>query len=105
MNMTYGAVLPILHLNGYKIAAPTVLARITHEELDQLLRGYGWTPYVVEGDDPEKMGEDIMDLQFDTVCIETMRFLAVDAVQKANSGHPGLPLGAAPMAQVLWTRY
>ena len=50
-----GAVLPILHLNGYKIANPTVLARIEHEELDQLLRGYGWTPYFVEGDDPEQM--------------------------------------------------
>jgi xylulose-5-phosphate/fructose-6-phosphate phosphoketolase len=53
--ITDGAVLPILHLNGYKIANPTVLARITHEELDQLLRGYGWTPYFVEGDEPEKM--------------------------------------------------
>ncbi len=53
--ITDGAVLPILHLNGYKIAGPTVLARITHEELDQLLRGYGWTPYFVEGDEPEKM--------------------------------------------------
>ncbi|MBN2437349.1 MAG: phosphoketolase family protein, partial [Deltaproteobacteria bacterium] len=50
-----GAVLPILHLNGYKIANPAVLARITHEELDQLLRGYGWTPYFVEGDEPEDM--------------------------------------------------
>jgi len=42
-------VLPILHLNGYKIANPTVLARISREELEQLLRGYGWTPYFVEG--------------------------------------------------------
>lgn len=50
-----GAVLPILHLNGWKIANPTVLARITHEELDQLLRGYGWTPLFVEGDEPELM--------------------------------------------------
>ena len=50
-----GAVLPILHLNGYKIANPTLLARISHEELDQLLRGYGWTPYFVEGDDPPEM--------------------------------------------------
>jgi xylulose-5-phosphate/fructose-6-phosphate phosphoketolase len=48
-----GAVLPILHLNGYKIAGPTVLARITHEELDALLRGYGHTPYFVDGDEPE----------------------------------------------------
>ncbi len=50
-----GAVLPILHLNGYKINNPTLLARITHEELEQLLRGYGWTPYFVEGSDPGSM--------------------------------------------------
>ena len=50
-----GAVLPILHLNGYKIAGPTVLARISHEELDALFRGYGYTPHFVEGDDPETM--------------------------------------------------
>ena len=47
-----GAVLPILHLNGYKIANPTVLARISHEELDELFRGYGYKPYFVEGDKP-----------------------------------------------------
>jgi transketolase len=41
----------------------------------------------------------------DKQCIATMRFLAVDAVQKANSGHPGMPLGASPMAYVLWTRF
>ncbi|HSX00424.1 MAG TPA: phosphoketolase family protein [Patescibacteria group bacterium] len=52
---TDGAVLPILHLNGYKISNPTILARIEHEELEQLLRGYGWTPYFVEGDDPMTM--------------------------------------------------
>jgi xylulose-5-phosphate/fructose-6-phosphate phosphoketolase len=56
---TDGAVLPILHLNGYKISNPTVLARITHEELDQLLRGYGWTPYYVEGDEPELMHQQM----------------------------------------------
>src|SRR5262249_7861267 len=50
-----GAVLPILHLNGYKIANPTVLARIPHEELDMLLRGYGYAPHYVEGRDPEAM--------------------------------------------------
>src|SRR3984885_7903980 len=50
-----GAVLPILHLNGYKIAGPTVLARISHEELSDLMKGYGYTPYFVEGDDPETM--------------------------------------------------
>src|SRR5438034_5334989 len=50
-----GVVLPILHLNGYKIANPTVLARISREELEQLFHGYGYTPYVVEGDEPEPM--------------------------------------------------
>ena len=50
-----GAVLPILHLNGYKIAGPTMLARIPHDELESLFRGYGYTPYFVEGDDPAEM--------------------------------------------------
>jgi len=48
-------VLPILHLNGYKINNPTLLARITHEELEDLLRGYGWNPYFVEGSDHDSM--------------------------------------------------
>jgi len=59
--VTDGAVLPILHLNGYKIANPTVLARITPEELDQLFRGYGYTPYLVEGHEPEKMHQLMAD--------------------------------------------
>jgi len=50
-----GAVLPVLHLNGYKINNPTLLARISHEELEELFRGYGWAPYFVEGSDPETM--------------------------------------------------
>ena len=50
-----GAVLPILHLNGYKINNPTLLARITHEELENLLRGYGWNPYFVEGSEHNSM--------------------------------------------------
>src|SRR5579871_5666095 len=50
-----GAVLPILHLNGYKIDNPTLLARISHEELENLLRGYGWTPYFVEGSEVDAM--------------------------------------------------
>jgi xylulose-5-phosphate/fructose-6-phosphate phosphoketolase len=50
-----GAVLPILNLNGYKIANPTVLARVSHDELNALFRGYGYTPYFVEGDDPAEM--------------------------------------------------
>jgi xylulose-5-phosphate/fructose-6-phosphate phosphoketolase len=54
-----GAVLPILHLNGYKINNPTVLSRIPREELEALFKGYGWTPYTVEGDDPELMHQDM----------------------------------------------
>ncbi|MBC8102153.1 MAG: phosphoketolase family protein [Cytophagales bacterium] len=52
---TDGAVLPVLHLNGYKIANPTILARIPREELESLLIGYGYQPYFVEGDDPQTM--------------------------------------------------
>src|SRR5271170_336594 len=50
-----GAVLPTLHLNGYKINNPTLLARASHEELEDLMRGYGWTPHFVEGSDPDSM--------------------------------------------------
>ncbi|MEP7010291.1 MAG: phosphoketolase family protein [Acidobacteriota bacterium] len=54
---TDGAVLPILHLNGFKIANPTLFARIPREELEQLLRGYGWAPLFVEGEEPGPMHE------------------------------------------------
>lgn len=67
-----GVVLPILHLNGYKIASPTVLARISHDELDQLLRGYGYTPHFVEGDDPSRMHQ-LMAATMDTVAEEIQR--------------------------------
>ena len=67
-----GAVLPILHLNGYKIAGPTVLARIPHDELDALLRGYGYTPYFVEGDDPAQMHR-LMAAALDTAVAEIAR--------------------------------
>jgi xylulose-5-phosphate/fructose-6-phosphate phosphoketolase len=53
--ITDGVVLPILHLNGYKISNPTILARICNEELEQLFFGYGWKPYFIEGDDPMQM--------------------------------------------------
>ncbi len=53
--ITDGAVLPILHLNGYKIANPTILSRISHDELENYLSGMGWKPYFVEGDDPMTM--------------------------------------------------
>src|SRR5262249_3850141 len=56
---TDGAVLPILHLNGYKIANPTVLARIPAAELESLLRGYGYHPYTVEGADPKLVHQQL----------------------------------------------
>jgi xylulose-5-phosphate/fructose-6-phosphate phosphoketolase len=65
-----GVVLPVLHLNGYKIAGPTVLARIPREELDQLLRGYGYRPYYVEGSDPFDMHRQMsgtLDKVFDEI--------------------------------------
>jgi len=67
-----GAVLPILHLNGYKIAGPTVLARIPHDELEALFRGYGYKPYFVEGDNPLEMHQ-LMAATLDTVVAEIQR--------------------------------
>lgn len=64
-----GAVLPILHLNGYKIAGPTVLARISHEELEQLFRGYGYKPYFVAGDNPDNVHQQLA-ATLDTVVAE-----------------------------------
>jgi len=64
-----GAVLPILHLNGYKIASPTVLARISHEELESLFIGYGYQPHFVEGAEPESMHQ-LMAETLDTVIAE-----------------------------------
>ena len=54
-----GAVLPILHLNGYKINNPTLLSRIPGEELAELFRGYGWTPHFVEGEDPLQLHQQM----------------------------------------------
>src|SRR5579875_984028 len=67
---TDGAVLPILHLNGYKIANPTVLARIPHNELESLLRGYGYRPITVAGDDPADVHQQLaaaLDDAFDDI--------------------------------------
>ena len=72
-----GAVLPILHLNGYKIAGPTVLARISHEELEELFQGYGYTPYFVEGNDPDTMHQQ-MAATLDKIIAE-IRWIQADA--------------------------
>ena len=77
-----GAVLPILHLNGYKIANPTILARIPDEELSALLKGYGYRPYLVEGDDPEAVHQCLaatFDRIFDEIG-ENQRAAREDAV-------------------------
>jgi xylulose-5-phosphate/fructose-6-phosphate phosphoketolase len=73
--LTDGVVLPILHLNGYKIASPTVLARISHDELDHLFRGYGYIPYFVEGHDPRKMHQ-LMASTLDAVVLDIQRIKA-----------------------------
>jgi xylulose-5-phosphate/fructose-6-phosphate phosphoketolase len=85
-----GAVLPILHLNGYKIANPTVLARIPHEELDGLLRGYGYDPYFVEGDEPTAMHQ-LMAATLDTV-INEIRRIQQDARANGFRGRPTWPM-------------
>ncbi|MFZ0549479.1 MAG: phosphoketolase family protein, partial [Steroidobacteraceae bacterium] len=88
--VTDGAVLPILHLNGYKISNPTVLARIEHEELEQFIRGCGWTPYFVEGDDPRTMHQ-LMAGTLDEV-IEDIR-----RIQAQARGQAGMPRARWPM--------
>jgi xylulose-5-phosphate/fructose-6-phosphate phosphoketolase len=87
---TDGVVLPILHLNGYKISNPTVLARIEHEELEQLLKGYGWTPYFVEGHDPALMHE-LMATTLDTV-MEQIRKIQQDARVHGDLHRPRWPM-------------
>ena len=87
---TDGAVLPILHLNGYKIANPTLLARITREELEQLFRGYGWTPLFVEGDEPDLMHE-AMAGALDTA-IEHIKAVREDARVRGNLSRPRWPM-------------
>ncbi|HSX47251.1 MAG TPA: phosphoketolase family protein, partial [Patescibacteria group bacterium] len=85
-----GAILPILHLNGYKISNPTILARIEREELEKLLQGYGWTPYFVEGNDPMTM-HSLMSNQLDKVINEIKR-VQLEARQKDNTVRPRWPM-------------
>ena len=88
-----GAVLPILHLNGYKIANPTLLARIEPVELDALLRGYGHTPYYVEGDDPTQMHQDFArTLDMCLGEIQELQYRARDHGQKVRPRWPMIVL-------------
>src|SRR5438270_3710015 len=85
-----GAVLPILHLNGYKIANPTLLSRISPEELENLFKGYGWTPHLVEGDDPQLMHQDMAA----TVesCIQQIRSIQHEARETGRPDRPRWPM-------------
>jgi xylulose-5-phosphate/fructose-6-phosphate phosphoketolase len=87
---TDGAVLPILHLNGYKIANPAVLARIPREELDQLLKGYGYAPHYVEGRDPHAMHQQMAGV-LDTV-VQEIQAIQHQARTKGFSGRPRWPM-------------
>jgi xylulose-5-phosphate/fructose-6-phosphate phosphoketolase len=92
---TDGAVLPILHLNGYKIANPTVLARIPHAELEDLMRGYGYEPFTLEGDDPAVMHQQaaaVFDRMLDRIAA-IQKASREDAAQKDKSpGRPAWPM-------------
>jgi xylulose-5-phosphate/fructose-6-phosphate phosphoketolase len=87
---TDGAVLPILHLNGYKIANPTVLARISRDELDQLLRGYGWVPHYVIGHEPAAMHQ-AMAGTLDAV-VEEIRRIQAAARSGGDAVRPRWPM-------------
>lgn len=88
--ITDGAVLPILHLNGYKIANPTILARIPREELEQLLMGYGWKPYFVEGDEPEEMHQLMAGVLEDVV--KEIQHIQKNARSKNDAKRPRWPV-------------
>ncbi|WP_411902240.1 phosphoketolase family protein [Methylorubrum thiocyanatum] len=88
--VTDGTVLPILHLNGYKIANPTVLARISHEELDHLFRGYGYTPYFVEAREPSDM-HPLMASTLDAV-LRDIRRIKADARDRGFTRRPLWPM-------------
>jgi xylulose-5-phosphate/fructose-6-phosphate phosphoketolase len=85
-----GAVLPILHLNGYKIASPTVLARISHDELEALFRGYGYVPYFVEGDDPAVLHQ-IMAATLDQALAD-IRDIQAEARSNGFATRPSWPM-------------
>ncbi|MEL6490166.1 MAG: phosphoketolase family protein [Cyanobacteria bacterium J06621_3] len=85
-----GAVLPVLNLNGYKIANPTILARISHEELEYLFRGYGYTPYFVEGNDPAEMHKRMAEVM--EACVIKIKEIQRDARINGNIERPRWPM-------------
>ncbi len=88
--MSDGAVLPILHLNGYKISNPTVLARISHEELEHFLDGCGWKPYFVEGDDPMTMHAKMADAL--DACMDEIHAIQKNARETGDTTRPKWPM-------------
>ena len=85
-----GAVLPILHLNGYKINNPTLLARISHDELEDLLKGYGWTPHFVEGDEPASMHQKMAAAM--EQCVLEIRRIQSEARERGEFVRPRWPM-------------
>lgn len=85
-----GAVLPILHLNGYKINNPTLLSRISHEELENLFKGYGWTPHFVEGDKTEPMHQKMAAVLED--CVLEIRRIQQEARASGKPSRPRWPM-------------
>lgn len=88
--VTDGAVLPIMHLNGYKISNPTIFSRISHEELEKFFEGCGWKPYFVEGDDPMTMHR-LMAETLDAV-IEEIKEIQINARENNDSTRPKWPM-------------
>jgi xylulose-5-phosphate/fructose-6-phosphate phosphoketolase len=85
-----GAVLPILHLNGYKINNPTLLSRISREELSDLMSGYGWTPHFVEGSDPAIMHALMAETM--AVCLDDIKHIQQRARQNGDHHRPRWPM-------------
>ena len=85
-----GAVLPILHLNGYKINNPTILSRVTHEELEHLFRGYGWAPHFVEGSDPAEMHGRMAGVMEE--CVLEIRRIQSEARSSGKPVRPSWPM-------------
>jgi xylulose-5-phosphate/fructose-6-phosphate phosphoketolase len=85
-----GAVLPVLHLNGYKINNPTLLSRISHEELEGLFKGYGWTPHFVEGSDPMQMHAKMAETM--EQCVLEIRRLQQEARSNGKPTRPRWPM-------------
>src|ERR1700742_866817 len=88
--VTDGVVLPILHLNGYKISNPTIFARITHEEQEQFLRGCGWGPLFVRGSDPQRMHAAMAAALDD--CIRQIRNIRLAAQSQPPGTRPRWPM-------------